>query len=39
MASTSADWGEVCLAFFLLLELAFWTPFDCWFIYGNKRQA
>jgi hypothetical protein len=31
--------GEAYLAFFLLLELAFWTPFDWWFIYGNERQA
>jgi hypothetical protein len=31
--------GEACLAFFLLLKLAFWTPIGRWFIYGNKRQA
>jgi hypothetical protein len=31
--------GEACLAFFLLLEPAFWTPLGCWIIYGNERQA
>jgi hypothetical protein len=26
--------GVACLAFFLLLKLAFWTPFSCWIIDG-----
>jgi hypothetical protein len=26
MASIGANWGRGLLAFFLLLELAFWTP-------------
>jgi hypothetical protein len=31
--------GVAYLAFFLLLELAIGTPFGCWIIYGNERQA
>jgi hypothetical protein len=30
--------GEVCLAFFLLLELGIGAP-SCYFIYSNERQA
>jgi hypothetical protein len=31
--------GEACLACFLLLDPAFWTPFSYWIIYGNESQA
>jgi hypothetical protein len=31
--------GEACLALFLLLELAIGTPFGCWIIYDNEKQA
>jgi hypothetical protein len=39
MAPQALIRGEAYLAFFLLLELAFWTPLGYWMIYGNERQA